>query len=793
MCQEIIKDKRCGRKTEPYCYQHGKTISSDSKKNVADSNINTSEPTDMSPLSQAATEPLSNMEEMQNKHEVKVVEAEINEPIYLVDETSNQITQKKCDSDGTESINIITPPSVTDTSTSSYINMSDSQDKNTIDFKFKDGSKMDVDIQLNELPIKVNTRIYKLLSLFKSIWFRDTDNLFKLVGYFYNLPFVIPAIQASTFIAIIMTKMDQNIPFDIRSVAYYWNQWAGKSYVSKFGERDMKQIAGGINPEKYTIWKAKYDPDFPKEAMKQIQVKQLNTIDSIISNQFEIIFGSERIIADIQILLAGMNRTFDQFKEAICDDSFRSDELSYWAEKYCMVRNQATNQFTLNYNHFEKIIKQLIFREGVATRFICYFIHEFFVFGIRSSDCYIRSKVCELNTLPLQPFALNEFKNVMVRSMVEFPLGSNKWTTINLSMFDVLKVLPYHKFTNQCHLWDHDSTNLDTFSMATPFQYISLTEFIVESQLVPNLVYYLKTIICNNCNQSWEWIRSYLANIIYQPDSRTETMLVLYSRDKRLGKSTMYFILNMILGQANIAKVESIIDAFGERGGPSLIGKRIVWLEELTDKKSTFRQCMDRMKTAITEKRTTYRKLFHETNEINNTNEYIACTNHLVGVLEDRMTILQVNAERKDDREFYAKLRHDMNQAEINKFVAYLKPYTTSLPMVPHKTTIYHSMLSNGSESVELFVNELKAGETKLIIQKKSKFCYCTKEHLYEYVYRSWCESNNEQILSFNRFKEKVHHYEHNCEYKRMRLNESTREYVFAFPANYKFVHPCDK
>ena len=36
------------------------------------------------------------------------------------------------------------------------------------------------------------------------------------------------------------------------------------------------------------------------------------------------------------------------------------------------------------------------------------------------------------------------------------------------------------------------------------------------------------------------------------------------------------------------------------------------WLEELSESKKTFRTCMDRMKTAITDSTLTYRKLYHE-------------------------------------------------------------------------------------------------------------------------------------------------------------------------------------
>jgi len=76
----------------------------------------------MSPLNQTATEPLMNMEKMQSKHGVGVVEAEINEPICSTNDSSDQTTKKEIVSDLHDNT-ITTDQSVTDTI------MSESQDK----------------------------------------------------------------------------------------------------------------------------------------------------------------------------------------------------------------------------------------------------------------------------------------------------------------------------------------------------------------------------------------------------------------------------------------------------------------------------------------------------------------------------------------------------------------------------------------------------------------------------------------------------------------------------------------
>jgi len=199
---------------------------------------------------------------------------------------------------------------------------------------------------------------------------------------------------------------------------------------------------------------------------------------------------------------------------------------------------------------------------------------------------------------------------------------------------------------------------------------------------------------------------------------------------------------------------------------------------------------MDRMKTTITDKRTTYKPLYHELHETNNTNEYIACTNHLVGVLEDRQTFLHVTDKHKDDHKFYGALRSNLDQHGCNLFATYLKPFTTSLPMKCHKTDIYRSMLSNGAEPIEIFIKELKTGKCEFTLTKSKDFEYCSQDHLYTQKYFKWCESNNEKPITLTHFKEKLHHYDRNCVYKQVRIKDGKtdkiiRVYAFVFPENW--------
>ena len=511
------------------------------------------------------------------------------------------------------------------------------------------------------------------------------------------------------------------------------------------------------------------------------------------SLSFEQTFRSKLINDSLSLLLKHMGRSWNEFKDAMNDDSFSPSELSFWVEKHCSIRNCASNDFELSYAYFEGLLKQIVFRGDMHFRFVCYFIHEFLVFGMQSSSCWVRAKVTKYNNVPLKPYQMSELKN----AVVQYETGNGKRVIESkIELFNLLKSIPYRKFSNLCHVWNHDPLDSETFSTALPFQYTDLGRVVQESDLPDLLMHYLKDVLCDGDEESWIWLRSYLANVIHQPDKRTEVMLVLYSQKKRLGKSTLKHIVDLILGEdSNVAKVDRLSDVFGERGGTTVANKRVVWFEELTDNKNVFRANMDRMKTSITDKRVTYKPLYQELIETNNTNEYIACTNHLVGVLEDRQTFLHVSDQHANDHAFYSALRANMDQHGCNLFATYLKPYTTQMPMKCHKTSIYKSMLSNASESIETYIKELKSGHRGIEPIAEESFSYLTQEVLYTTDYLGWCKTNNEKQITLTHFKEKLHHYDHSCEYKRCRIKEggkSVRIYAFCFPIDWITPEPAD-
>ena len=448
---------------------------------------------------------------------------------------------------------------------------------------------------------------------------------------------------------------------------------------------------------------------------------QATLINESLEKAFDNTFTSTsgRIRGAFESLLKNIDVSFDGFREMVCDSDFTIEEdLSFWCDKYCIVKNSISRNEPMDFNKFVRLIKTMKFgSKEIMMRFMGFFINEFMVMG---SQGYIRCTVADddrideddklVNTCVVDKQhgsirsynAMNELKNVIVK------FCKSDESVNSRSVDGIMKQLPFHTFDSFCYRWKHDPLNTRSFSLAAPFQAQMLPENVSEDDLDKDLLYYLKTIICDNDAAKWDHIRAWLANICHQPDKRTQIMIVLFSPEKRVGKSTFRALIVALLGLANIKVCNSLKDAFGERGGAHLYGSLVAWFEELSANRSEFRACLDRMKTALTDDRTTHKKLYHEIEEVRQTTNHVAVTNNLIGVLEDRMSVFKMNIERRGDTVFYKKLRSKFVHSEMDKLFTYLEGYTTPLPMTIIKTGEYNRMLTASLEPVCNYIDSFK-------------------------------------------------------------------------------------
>lgn len=502
-------------------------------------------------------------------------------------------------------------------------------------------------------------------------------------------------------------------------------------------------------------------------------------------------FESKRLNNKMKTLIESTGIPFYRFKAIMCVDGYEyRTETADWADDHLIIKNHLTTGYQAQFQTFEHISKSLTFESvELMRRFVLFFITELFIFTVSDhKNGFLKTRVEFVSeevksTRLFIPFRIEAFQQISLSFVSDNKLKSTK-------MGNLLTELPFHRFSDIQYIWNHDSTNSNVFSMAQPYVFKQLKQEVDESDLPESLMHYLKDVICNHDENRWEWFRSYLANIIHQPNERTGVMMVLYSSAKRLGKSTLFYLLSrMIFGEHNCVTVNSLSAIFGERGGAHTVGKKLIWLEELCESKKEFRACMERMKSAITDRYQSYRKLYQEFCESINTNEYIASTNNLIGILEDRMTVFDVSDEHRGDTDFYGKLRAEFTQDVANKFCAYLKQFTTSLPMKPLKTNIYGQMSANSRESIVSYIECIKKDQDSNLnvdhreLKKGGGYDYMGQYDLFEH-YVKWCDNCKEKPLTQTAFKSKLLHYEPTIEFTKIKEN-GIRSWVFKFPDNF--------
>ncbi|KAK1941333.1 hypothetical protein P3T76_007199 [Phytophthora citrophthora] len=74
------------------------------------------------------------------------------------------------------------------------------------------------------------------------------------------------------------------------------------------------------------------------------------------------------------------------------------------------------------------------------------------------------------------------------------------------------------------------------------------------------------------------------------------------------------------------------------------------------------------MKSAITDSVQSSRKLYHEEEVHGNITEFIGASNNLIGIVQDKMTIFDVNPAEQHNKVYYGKLIDDVikNENEMN-------------------------------------------------------------------------------------------------------------------------------
>ncbi|GMF33160.1 unnamed protein product [Phytophthora lilii] len=469
----------------------------------------------------------------------------------------------------------------------------------------------------------------------------------------------------------------------------------------------LKGIAAGCDSIAYKQWKNEYEVKEPRKTptSKTFELPTLN-------QDFELTFKTERKLATLTQLVELTGRTIDDMRSAMVGTSF--------AMSLGIGRRNVEN-YKLRVSSF-------------AERFVLYFIHEVYVFE-GSDTTYYKRKPTEDDNSVIKAYDRKNFFKVQIQFIENKKPRSTK-------LSDLFNTIPFHKFANTVCKWEHDPNDMETFSLANPLLAKDLHEKITESDLLPVLVDYLKRIICYNHPDRYQWLMEYIGSLCHYPDRKAKVMLVLYSMKKQIGKSNFFKLFTSLLGTANTHMTQHLTYVFGERGSPQLRHKKLCWFEEIAGDKRSFRNCLERMKSAITDSVQSRRKLYHEEEVHGNITEFIGASNNLIGIVEDKMAIIDVNPAEQHNKVYYGKLIDDLikNKNEINKFYTYLKQFANPKPKSFFRTPIYDSMTTASNEGIVNYVNELKESGLNGIVHTESQGQYRVERDIMYQHYQRWCE-----------------------------------------------------
>ncbi|GMF12649.1 unnamed protein product [Phytophthora lilii] len=442
-------------------------------------------------------------------------------------------------------------------------------------------------------------------------------------------------------------------------------------------------------------------------------------------------------------------------RSAMVDTSFEIDELEYWAEKYLVIENKPNRDFDLNFSTFEKMLKTTNFESlHLLKRFVLYFIHEFYVFE-GSDITYYKRKPTEDDNSVIKAYDPKNFFKVQIQFIENKKPRSTK-------LSDLLNTVPFHKFANTVCKWEHDPNDMEAFSFANPLLAKDLHEEITESDLHPPLP------LSRQQNEGY-------ARVIFNGETDWQ--------------SNFFKLLTSLLGTANTHMTQHLTNVFGERGSPQLRHKKLCWFEETAGDKRSFRNCLERMKSAITDSVQSSRKLYHEEEVHSNITEFIGASNNLIGIVEDKMTIFDVNPAGQHNKIYYGKLIDDVikNENEMKKFYTYLKQFANPKPKSFFRTPIYDSMTTASNEGIVNYVNELKESGLNGIVHTESQGQYRVEIDIMYQHYQRWCETAGEVPDKRSKFCEKISKLDKRITFKRYKEIGAT-PYGFFFPIDFNPV-----
>ena len=234
--------------------------------------------------------------------------------------------------------------------------------------------------------------------------------------------------------------------------------------------------------------------------------------------------------------------------------------------------------------------------------------------------------------------------------------------------------------------------------------------------LCPKILNHIKLVLCDNKQDRYDYLITWLAHICQYPEIKTRIMMILYSADTQVGKGLIAeALVSKIFGFANATKTGSMNDAIGDFNG-LISNKILVVFDEANNGGSDkiTEQRVQSLKSRITDSIQSQNKKGINQEQVIDYCNFMALLNGNLKIENNdgRTCVFKVSDSKKGDTAYFKSILEEINDdIAINAFYTYLVNYKIILDLINiPKTEERKEMIMQTAEQPIKFFNEIKEG-----------------------------------------------------------------------------------
>ena len=281
----------------------------------------------------------------------------------------------------------------------------------------------------------------------------------------------------------------------------------------------------------------------------------------------------------------------------------------------------------------------------------------------------------------------------------------------------------------------------------------------IDLRIIMPFINHIHDVICNNNEDAYRYLISWLAYLFKNPGGKTETAIVLTGM-QGCGKNTFTNVICHLLG--TYANDNATINDITGKFNNAILYKKLIICNEVKSYIANKVYDGDRMKTLITENTIDINMKFHDSLHQENIANFILISNNFAPIkIEEgdrRYFVLEVSSEHIHDQEYFQNILNSLTDEFYSNFLTFLMRIDISgwdrfnIPLTPAKKAIMEFSKSPYSTFIQYTISSFIRGFEKVSAFK---------------TYKDWCNENGYIIGNVQNFRLGLLQY---CEEKNIRL-----------------------